>query len=112
VNWVSGDNLLFPKNPRLAGAYAIHDSTISGCNDRFAPGADIPNIANDRFAPEANVGALRVRCASGSLCGAARGDLIRVLPHTPADPPLRPFRREGLDEVVDIAAHQRFRVHA
>jgi hypothetical protein len=37
MNWVSGANLLFPKNPRLAGAYAIHDSTISGWNDRFAP---------------------------------------------------------------------------
>jgi len=45
VNWVSGANLLFPKNPRLAGAYAIHDSTISGCNDRFAPKAVSRNFA-------------------------------------------------------------------
>jgi len=44
-----------------------------------------------RFAPEANIGALRASCARRKSVVAPRGDLIGVLAHAPADPPLRPF---------------------
>jgi hypothetical protein len=40
----------------------------------------------------------------------AAAGLIKALAHPSADPSFRPFRRERLDEVVDIAAHEGFRM--
>jgi len=61
VNWVSRDNLQFPKN-RSAGAYAIHDPTISGWNDRF--GADFVAKVENRTALKISPKSIFRRCHS------------------------------------------------